>query len=72
MVSGKRILFTGGGRGIGLAVGEAARTAGAEAAVIDPSAAIAERVRSGAESKGKPFGLSAAEYLRGHAVDLRT
>ena len=49
-----------------------AQEAGAEAAVIDPSAAIAERVRSGAESKGKPFGLSAAEYLRGHAVDLRT
>ena len=54
-----------------------ARTAGwdedrIKAALVDPSAAIAERVRSGAESKGKPFGLSAAEYLRGHAVDLRT
>jgi LmbE family N-acetylglucosaminyl deacetylase len=54
-----------------------ARTAGWDedrirAAVVDPGAAIAERVRSGAKNKGKPFGLSAAEYLRGHAVDLRT
>lgn len=35
MVSGKRILVTGGARGIGLAVGEAARAAGAAVVLAD-------------------------------------
>jgi len=35
MIRGKRILVTGGARGIGLAVGEAARGAGAEVALAD-------------------------------------
>jgi LmbE family N-acetylglucosaminyl deacetylase len=39
-------------------------------AVRDPGAAIAARIRSGAERKGIPFGLTAAEYLRCHSVDL--
>lgn len=52
-----------------------ARTAGWDedriaAALADPGAAIAARIRAGAERKGRPFGLAAAEYLRCHAADL--
>lgn len=52
-----------------------ARTAGwaedrIKAALTDPGAAIAARIRASAERKGTPFGLAAAEYLRCHASDL--
>lgn len=52
-----------------------ARTAGWDegriaAALADPGTAIAARIRAGAERKGRPFGLAAAEYLRCHAADL--
>ena len=52
-----------------------ARTAGrpqaeTDAALADPGAALAARIKAKAAEKGKPFGVEAAEYLRLHRTQF--